>query len=525
MVILSLLLVGVLANQHVLAAENEPLNRGDVMMGDMMLTAEQAESFTLRKGVFKKNLWGGSVPFYITTSGDYALDASYAKTIREAVQHWENYTCLTFVEHNSPPAAGSYLKFVKKPGCWSFVGRLTRNGQEVSIGRGCNYLSTAVHEIGHAMGFQHEQTRADRDQYVTIHFENIQDGKEGNFQTQTSDPRGVPYDYYSVMHYGTSYFSKNGKDTMVPKDMLAYHLMGQRAVGLSIFDKTLANKMYNCDGADEPCDSKPCLNNGVCSASGDGYECQCPSGFEGTHCEKPVCEDVRRESTCKAWNKHYKYCSRTDWILGYMKKNCRKTCGFCDLSVCEETEVCKNGGTCSVNGDSFECTCVNGYEGPVCGSRPKRCEGKVCSNGGYLNKSCSCECAPGTTGDLCETVTQKYLEARSDQVIPYQVSHGGTFNRWKFDFKNWRNYFLMKIHVKPESESEGKCATATFDNHVNEDCGTGFVSIEVDGERERYCGSNPLPAQFTSINSEMKIIYVVSNFRNQFTITTAIVDC
>ena len=57
----------------------QPLNRGDVMMGDMMLTAEQAESFTLRKGVFKKNLWGGSVPFYITTSGAYALDASYGK--------------------------------------------------------------------------------------------------------------------------------------------------------------------------------------------------------------------------------------------------------------------------------------------------------------------------------------------------------------------------------------------------------------------------------------------------------------
>jgi len=212
-----------------------------------------------------------------------------------------------------------------------------------------------------------------------------------------------------------------------------------------------------------------------------------------------------------------------------MKKNCRKTCGFCDLNVCEENKIiCLNGGTCSRKGDSFECACVNGFEGPVCASRPKRCDGKVCSNSGYLNKACSCECAPGTTGDLCETRTQNYLEARSDQVIPYQVSHGGTFNRWNFDFANWRNYFMMKIHIKPESGSgEGKCAKATFKNHVNEDCDTGFVSVEISGSRARFCGSkNPLTdGSIQSLNSELKIIYVVSKYETPFTIKTEIIDC
>merc|ERR1711872_253931 len=110
------------------------------------------------------------------------------------------------------------------------------------------------------------------------------------------------------------------------------------------------------------------------------------------------------------------------------------------------------------------------------------------------------------------------------------VSHGGTFNKWKFQYKNWRNYYLMKIHVKPESGSgEGKCAQASFSNHVNEACDKGFVSFEFQGTKyRRNCGDNPLPLApmvIRSLTSEMKIIYVVSSWSYDFEITTKIVDC
>ena len=53
-------------------------------------------------------------------------------------------------------------------------------GQIVKLSSGCNSKGSAEHEILHALGFYHEQNRPDRDQYVTIHHENVMSGKFHN---------------------------------------------------------------------------------------------------------------------------------------------------------------------------------------------------------------------------------------------------------------------------------------------------------------------------------------------------------
>lgn len=56
--------------------------------------------------------------------------------------------------------------------CWSFVGDL-KTGQNVSIGERCDTKAIIEHELLHALGFYHEQSRSDRDDYVKIWWDQI----------------------------------------------------------------------------------------------------------------------------------------------------------------------------------------------------------------------------------------------------------------------------------------------------------------------------------------------------------------
>ncbi len=69
----------------------------------------------------------------------------------------------------------------------------------------------------HALGFHHEQSRTDRNDYVKINWENIEEDHAHNFlryPASVIDPFGEDYDYGSVMHYSSMGFSKNGEETI-----------------------------------------------------------------------------------------------------------------------------------------------------------------------------------------------------------------------------------------------------------------------------------------------------------------------
>jgi hypothetical protein len=68
-----------------------------------------------------------------------------------------------------------------------------------------------AHELGHVLGFFHEHQRWDRDQYVTIHYENIKDGRADDYNWIPKTNwlvTTLPYDYKSIMHYRICWASK-----------------------------------------------------------------------------------------------------------------------------------------------------------------------------------------------------------------------------------------------------------------------------------------------------------------------------
>jgi hypothetical protein len=161
--------------------------------------------------------------------------------VDEAMKHWQERTSIRFVARTPANAVShpNYVSFEAGDGCFSAVG-MQGGSQLISIGLGCG-VGQAIHEIGHAVGLWHEQSREDRDQFVRVAWENIIPNMEHNFDQHITDGDDIgPYDYESVMHYPASAFSSNGLDTIVA---LGGHAIGQRN-GLSDADVAAVLQLY-----------------------------------------------------------------------------------------------------------------------------------------------------------------------------------------------------------------------------------------------------------------------------------------
>ncbi|XP_042874384.1 zinc metalloproteinase nas-14-like [Penaeus japonicus] len=194
--------------------------------------------------VDEKYRWPDATVIY-EIAGDFTTDE--LATIQEAMNTYYDLTdgCILFKERTNED---DYVRITNDDsGCHSSVGRKGgRQSLNLESPKCLRKMGTVEHEMLHTLGFHHEQSRFDRDEYVTIMWENISSGHEHNFVTYPEDVAtgfGESYDYGSVMHYSRTSFSANGEDTIVPVNPNAE--IGQR-VSLSVIDVAKLMKMYKC---------------------------------------------------------------------------------------------------------------------------------------------------------------------------------------------------------------------------------------------------------------------------------------
>ncbi|XP_029000641.2 low choriolytic enzyme-like [Betta splendens] len=178
------------------------------------------------------------IPYYIA---NHYSSREQAIIIR-GLESFSAVSCIRFRPYQNGDR--DWLSIESRNGCYSYVGR-QGGGQVVSLDRmGCVYHNTVQHELLHALGFNHEQTRSDRDNYIRVYWENIISGMEHNFDKINTLNQGTPYDYNSVMQYERYAFSKNNLPTMVPIPDSNVSL-GQ-ATQMSQNDLARLNRLYKC---------------------------------------------------------------------------------------------------------------------------------------------------------------------------------------------------------------------------------------------------------------------------------------
>jgi hypothetical protein len=129
--------------------------------------------------------------------------------ITAAIKHWEDRTPLRFV---GGATTGNRIKFASNTTgvCESPIGMV--GGQQViTLASGCG-TSAVIHEIGHSIGLFHEQSRSDRDSFVSVNTGCVLAGKTHNFNKFTTDGWNIgPYDTTSIMHYSSNAFVNTAK--------------------------------------------------------------------------------------------------------------------------------------------------------------------------------------------------------------------------------------------------------------------------------------------------------------------------
>ncbi|CAN95823.1 hypothetical protein predicted by Glimmer/Critica [Sorangium cellulosum So ce56] len=143
----------------------------------------------------------GKVPYCF----DADFPPAWVPTVHSAIENMERRLPIDFTHVRCDAGQDDYVRFIQ--GFGDTGGESEDTGwdegeQDITI-FSVPSESLVTHEMLHALGMYHEQSRSDREKYVTINWACIDSDKDHNYDTKSNTFTSGVYDYESIMHYRT----------------------------------------------------------------------------------------------------------------------------------------------------------------------------------------------------------------------------------------------------------------------------------------------------------------------------------
>ncbi len=201
---------------------------------------------------------GGGVRKWTNNTVVYRI-SGLSGTVRSELQRsmveWTSKTNVRFVERTNE---SNYVTISSSgSNSNSGVATLGMNGSRGFIRLGTRATAVVIiHELGHTLGYLHEQNRSDRDNFIIINFDNVQDNAVDQFfKSNSATFLTGQFDINSTMMYGSFTFSKNGQPTITD---INGNLLPPRRARISALDIAGTNQAYPGDGGGDPGNGNAC---------------------------------------------------------------------------------------------------------------------------------------------------------------------------------------------------------------------------------------------------------------------------